>query len=69
MVARTRHLQKEFIELDVESLLNKVVDEYAKDLNVYQAARAAQRDLDLDAGLKEQWTGAPGLSHEIRRDD
>ena len=68
MVARTRHLQKSFLELDVESLLNEICVSYKMDTNVLQAARAAQRDLDLDANLSEQWRGQPGQSHEIAYD-
>lgn len=68
MVARTRHIQKSFLDLDVEALLDEICVSYKSDINVLQAARAAQRDLDLDANLSEQWRGQPGLSHEIKYD-
>lgn len=68
LVARTRENQKFFINLDIESILNKLIGDFKNDTNVYQAIRAAQRDLDLDAGLKEQWTGAPGASKELEYD-
>eukprot|EP00094_Tigriopus_californicus_P011390 TCALIF_10995-PA protein Name:"Similar to Armc6 Armadillo repeat-containing protein 6 (Mus musculus)" AED:0.06 eAED:0.06 QI:0/0.8/0.66/0.83/0.6/0.66/6/268/445 len=54
IVSRSRELTAEFVELDIEDLLNKIrrLHPSAED-----AVKAALRDLGLKVDLKEIWTG------------
>ena len=64
IVSRSREYSSDFIELDVEELLNLVLKTYPEsDANV----RAALRDLGLKVNLKEEWkgTGVPMTNDQI----
>ena len=54
IVSRSREFCPQFIENDVEELLNSA---RSKHPSADDATRSALRDLDLQVELKEQWTG------------
>ncbi len=54
VVSRSSDLSSDFINLDVETLLQAV---RARHKQCDDAARAALRDLGLKVELKEEWTG------------
>jgi len=64
MVARTKELQKQFLEHDIETFLSEVLESH-KDKDTVEAVRSAQRDLDIDYGAVSQWTGT---GKQLRRD-
>jgi hypothetical protein len=63
IVSRTKRFSDEFVELDVETLLNEVVKRHPA---AEEGVKAALRDLELKVHLKEEWTGTS--SHMIRGD-
>ncbi|XP_017781091.1 PREDICTED: armadillo repeat-containing protein 6 homolog [Nicrophorus vespilloides] len=60
MVSRSRHQNKQFIELGVEQLLHKALKKCKK--SEYDI-KAALRDLECSVELKEEWTGKGGMLH------
>lgn len=67
MVARNRELQKDFFQHEVEELLRLALKNF-EDRDLKEVVKAALRDLDLDAGLKEIWTGAVGSNFKLSYD-
>ena len=65
MVSRSKHFCKNFVELDVEPLLNAVLNTHPSAL---AAAKSALRDLDLKVHLQEQWTGSAKVTVEASQE-
>ncbi|XP_038218156.1 armadillo repeat-containing protein 6 homolog [Zerene cesonia] len=55
IVARSRDLNVKFLELGIESILNKAYELFSKDFGY--DIKSALRDLECDVKLDEQWTG------------
>lgn len=54
IVSRTRELASEFLALNIESIIEKIIRQH-KDCEF--EAKSALRDLGLEVSFKEQWTG------------
>lgn len=54
IVSRNRELATEFLELNIESIIKKIISQFK---NCEFEAKSALRDLGLDVHFKEQWTG------------
>ncbi len=54
IVSRSKQYVKDFVELDVEALLNEVMKKHPKTEDM---VKSALRDLGLKVVLKEQWKG------------
>lgn len=54
IVSRNRELASEFLALNVESIIVKIINQYK---NCEFEAKSALRDLGLEVNFKEQWTG------------
>ncbi|VVC33399.1 Armadillo-type fold,Armadillo-like helical [Cinara cedri] len=54
IVSRNRDLASEFLALNVEIIIEKIISQYK---NCEFEAKSALRDLGLDVHFKEQWTG------------
>lgn len=54
IVSRNRELASEFLALNIESIIEKIISQYK---HCEFEAKSALRDLGLDVNFKEQWTG------------
>ena len=61
IISRSRELNAEFLNLDIENLLHQVLEKHP---SAEESVKAALRDLGLKVELKEQWTGGA-----VKQDD
>jgi hypothetical protein len=56
MVSRNKALGDKLINMNIEELLRKILNQ--NDSYCYEEVKAAMRDLDFQVELKELWTGS-----------
>lgn len=58
IVSRSKNFCQEFVDLDIEEILNEILARYPESID---AVKAALRDLDLKVQLNEEWGGVDSI--------